>query len=179
MHKITDTPLRIHRLSPATDQPARDPREPYRGPAAHAFRAVSDPREQRVLGRLHLAEDEQTKEKSLMAPVRHSDGAENQPPELGAPATSSAPVTKCKAEEWHRDGRGLWAMRSCISATAHAGAPHIFTAWRYDVLIAPELLASVKELYDILLNGMQADYDYMTAALGHARELIAKAEARR
>jgi hypothetical protein len=38
----------------------------------------------------------------------------------------------CVAEEWQRDGRGLWAMRSCISHAGHDSA-HTFTPWNYDV----------------------------------------------
>lgn len=40
----------------------------------------------------------------------------------------------CKAEEWHRDGRGLWAMRSCISHDGHKSA-HTFEPWRYNVAL--------------------------------------------
>jgi len=38
----------------------------------------------------------------------------------------------CKAEEWQRDGRGLWAMRRCLGGQGHA-ARHSFTAWEYNV----------------------------------------------
>lgn len=41
-------------------------------------------------------------------------------------------TTICPAEEWHRDGRGLWATRSCISAQGHQ-SPHTFEPWRYNV----------------------------------------------
>lgn len=40
----------------------------------------------------------------------------------------------CKAEEWHRDGRGLWAMRSCISHDGHKSS-HTFEPWRYNVVL--------------------------------------------
>jgi hypothetical protein len=40
------------------------------------------------------------------------------------------------------------------------------------------LLAATKELHEILLNGMQADYDLMCEALGRARKAIDKAEER-
>jgi hypothetical protein len=39
---------------------------------------------------------------------------------------------RCKAEEWHRDGRGLWAMRACVRDTQHGGR-HEFGVWRYNV----------------------------------------------
>ena len=39
---------------------------------------------------------------------------------------------QCKAEEWQRDGRGLWAMRACINHPEH-GERHVFSAWRYNV----------------------------------------------
>jgi len=39
---------------------------------------------------------------------------------------------ECKAEEWVRDGRGLWAMRRCMSAPSHGGR-HLFTSWTYNV----------------------------------------------
>jgi hypothetical protein len=42
------------------------------------------------------------------------------------------------------------------------------------IAAAPDLCASVRELYDVLYNGMSADYDYMTACLGRARESLAK-----
>jgi hypothetical protein len=35
----------------------------------------------------------------------------------------------CKAEEWHRDGRGCWAMRFCYKAQGH-GDQHNFVSWR-------------------------------------------------
>lgn len=38
----------------------------------------------------------------------------------------------CVAEEWQRDGRGLWAMRCCISHAGHDSA-HTFEPWRYNV----------------------------------------------
>lgn len=45
------------------------------------------------------------------------------------------------------------------------------------ICAAPDLLASCKELYGILLDGMEADYDAITTALGRARQAIAKAGA--
>lgn len=41
-------------------------------------------------------------------------------------------IAICVAEEWHRDGRGLWAMRRCISHQGHDSS-HTFEPWRYDV----------------------------------------------
>ncbi len=38
----------------------------------------------------------------------------------------------CKAEEWNRDGRGLWAERHCTDKRSHVGR-HRFSAWRYNV----------------------------------------------
>jgi hypothetical protein len=38
----------------------------------------------------------------------------------------------CLAQEWHRDGRGLWAMRSCEYYTGH-GKAHAFGSWKLDV----------------------------------------------
>jgi hypothetical protein len=38
----------------------------------------------------------------------------------------------CLAQEWHRDGRGLWAMRSCQYYTGH-GKAHAFGSWKYNV----------------------------------------------
>lgn len=35
---------------------------------------------------------------------------------------------RCLAEEWVRDGRGLWAMRECTGLAKHGGR-HSFTAW--------------------------------------------------
>jgi hypothetical protein len=37
----------------------------------------------------------------------------------------------CKAEEWQRDGRGLWAMRTCEIHGEHSR--HLFGRWRYHV----------------------------------------------
>jgi hypothetical protein len=39
-------------------------------------------------------------------------------------------VTPCAAGEWHRDGRGLWAMRRCQE---HIKQRHIFGPWQYHV----------------------------------------------
>jgi hypothetical protein len=36
------------------------------------------------------------------------------------------------AEEWQRDGRGLWAMRACRFAFKHS-SQHEFTSWKYNV----------------------------------------------
>jgi hypothetical protein len=47
----------------------------------------------------------------------------------------------CVAEEWHRDGRGLWAMRSCISHKGHS-SKHTFERWRYSVGKPAALLAA-------------------------------------
>jgi hypothetical protein len=41
-------------------------------------------------------------------------------------------ATMCLAEEWQRDGRGLWAMRACRYYEKH-GKPHDFGSWRYNV----------------------------------------------
>lgn len=38
----------------------------------------------------------------------------------------------CLAEEWVRDGRGLWAMRACQYYAKH-GKSHSFGSWRYNV----------------------------------------------
>lgn len=38
----------------------------------------------------------------------------------------------CQAQEWQRDGRGLWAMRNCISHEGHQ-SPHTFEPWSYAV----------------------------------------------
>jgi hypothetical protein len=57
--------------------------------------------------------------------------------------TSSAPKSlpehlrlssegKCLAQEWQRDGRGLWAMRACRHYYQH-NTPHDFEPWRYNV----------------------------------------------
>jgi hypothetical protein len=43
---------------------------------------------------------------------------------------------RCKAEEWQRDGRGLWAMRACRHFYQHS-TPHDFEPWRYNVLNGP------------------------------------------
>jgi hypothetical protein len=51
-------------------------------------------------------------------------------------AALRAPTGDCLAEEWHRDGRGLWAMRACINKAKHGGrigGAHVFSAWRYNV----------------------------------------------
>lgn len=48
----------------------------------------------------------------------------------------------CKAEEWQRDGRGLWATRSCISHHGHRSS-HTFEPWRYNV--APPAMHLAKE----------------------------------
>jgi hypothetical protein len=39
---------------------------------------------------------------------------------------------KCFAQEWQRDGRGLWAMRRCRYFYQHVGK-HDFDSWRYNV----------------------------------------------
>jgi hypothetical protein len=41
----------------------------------------------------------------------------------------------CLAEQWHRDGRGLWAMRACINKAKHSQS-HVFHRWTYNVDIA-------------------------------------------
>lgn len=38
----------------------------------------------------------------------------------------------CQAEEWQRDGRGLWAMRVCMLPSQH-DKRHEFSSWRYHV----------------------------------------------
>jgi hypothetical protein len=38
----------------------------------------------------------------------------------------------CPAEEWHRDGRGLWAVRRCRNWHTQKGSPHSFTQWEYN-----------------------------------------------
>lgn len=38
----------------------------------------------------------------------------------------------CVAEEWQRDGRGLWAMRRCRNLAGHSSR-HDFAAWEYYV----------------------------------------------
>jgi hypothetical protein len=38
----------------------------------------------------------------------------------------------CLAEEWHRDGRGLWARRTCRLWAPH-GNRHDFSSWEYNV----------------------------------------------
>src|SRR6185436_10186562 len=45
-------------------------------------------------------------------------------------AADESRLDPCPAEEWHRDGRGLWAMRSCRFAFKHT-ARHEFTSWQY------------------------------------------------
>ncbi len=45
-----------------------------------------------------------------------------------------------------------------------------------NVVVYPDLLESLKELYQILCDGMTADYDFMTQALKRAREAIEDAE---
>ncbi len=38
----------------------------------------------------------------------------------------------CLAEEWHRDGRGIWAVRRCSQlAGADHGPRHLFTSWSF------------------------------------------------
>jgi hypothetical protein len=44
------------------------------------------------------------------------------------------------------------------------------------IAAAPELLDSVKEMYETLLSGMATDYDEMAAQLGRARALIDRIE---
>jgi hypothetical protein len=39
---------------------------------------------------------------------------------------------QCPAQEWQRDGRGLWAKRICIDDRGHTTG-HNYTAWRYNV----------------------------------------------
>ena len=51
--------------------------------------------------------------------------------------------TDCLAEEWHRDGRGLWAMRVCHGSARHGGR-HLFGAWRYNVGERPARTAAAK-----------------------------------
>ena len=48
----------------------------------------------------------------------------------------------CRAEEWQRDGRGLWAMRTCISHEGHQ-SEHTFGQWRYRLV--PPALRLAKE----------------------------------
>ena len=38
----------------------------------------------------------------------------------------------CLAQEWQRDGRGLWAMRSCRHYDQHS-TPHDYEPWCYNV----------------------------------------------
>lgn len=52
-------------------------------------------------------------------------------PDLQAKLRAQAEVHKCKAEEWQRDGRGLWAMRHCRFVGKHGH--HEFTSWTYNV----------------------------------------------
>ena len=43
----------------------------------------------------------------------------------------SDPPVACLAEEWHRDGRGLWARRVCRNWGKHPR--HDFASWEYNV----------------------------------------------
>lgn len=38
----------------------------------------------------------------------------------------------CLAAEWSRDGRGLWATRTCSGPLYH-GREHVFGPWQYNV----------------------------------------------
>jgi hypothetical protein len=66
-------------------------------------------------------------------------------------AALRAPTGDCLAEEWHRDGRGLWAMRACINKAKHGGrigGAHVFSAWRYNVqplAVRPPVAAPLQE----------------------------------
>lgn len=46
------------------------------------------------------------------------------------------------------------------------------------IAASPELLATLKDLYRILLDGMQGDYDTMLDSLGRARKIIEAVENR-
>jgi hypothetical protein len=42
-------------------------------------------------------------------------------------------IERCLAGEWHRDGRGLWAMRQCVWSRDVRHPRHEFGAWQYYV----------------------------------------------
>jgi len=54
-------------------------------------------------------------------------------------AMRSVPRTRCLAQEWVRDGRGLWAKRACRNDAGHV-TPHQFAAWQYNVGAPPDQL---------------------------------------
>lgn len=77
-------------------------------------------------------------------------------------------IPKCDRynEQW-REFLGDKAIYSLISHTIEL---------QNQLQAAPELLEACQALYEILLNGMTADYDYMTEQLGKAKQAVAKAK---
>jgi hypothetical protein len=87
---------------------------------------------------------------------------------FGPPAAEGArPDGQCQAEEWVRDGRGLWAMRVCRRAAGH-GARHEFTSWYLNVN-PPSTLALAARL-DEIAREVEKAADELTWC-EHAREI--------
>jgi hypothetical protein len=62
----------------------------------------------------------------------HANTATGDAPSLVEGNTVARHQTMCLAQEWQRDGRGLWAMRACQYYGGHT-VGHAFGSWRYNV----------------------------------------------
>jgi hypothetical protein len=86
---------------------------------------------------------------------------------------------RCKAEQWQRDGRGLWAKRACTGLASHGGS-HSFGLWEHNPQTqnpTDELLAALRALVEIY--GPSTDYsDVAQIAWADAEDAIARAEAK-
>lgn len=78
-------------------------------------------------------------------------GGPNCPERHGITLRPLAPgCNKCKAEEWQRDGRGLWARRACNDLASHGGR-HSFGLWEHNQQppsgeIERDLLAALNDM---------------------------------
>jgi hypothetical protein len=86
---------------------------------------------------------------------------------------------RCKAEQWQRDGRGLWAKRACTGLASHGGS-HSFGLWEHNPQTqnpTDELLAALRALVEIY--GPSTDYGAPTAARRSTRRRCSEQSSQR
>lgn len=61
---------------------------------------------------------------------------------MSEPQIPAVEQNRCLAQEWQRDGRGLWAMRHCTYDAQHRGKSHFYGPWQYNV---PDPMVAAKD----------------------------------